>query len=327
MPPKDKPDVEKAADKRELRRESKAAKELAAAAAAKEASTKEAVSPAVKVGKTGDVDLEKQFAAFREEIKVMFQSLDNSMDAKMTKLENKFTGIFKELKEEMGNMKSNIEKNEDDIVAIQEKMGEYETSIDFNSTKIDNSEKKQLKKLEKAEKRIDQKLLELDNKLLMLEKQDRKYNLLFYGIPQEANEKLYEKMRTFFEIDLKIEKERVQNIYFTNGHRYPTKNKGPNPVILRFSNFDDRELVLSHAKNLLNTGKRILTDLPTKMKIERNRIADIAYHIRKEEKLQTRIKDKGLDLYLEVRKTKDDTWERRDIPAEDTEDSEEEDTE
>ena len=67
----------------------------------------------------------------------MFQSLDSSMDAKLVKLENKFTGLFKELIEEMGNMKSNIEKKENDIVAIHEKMEEYETSIDFNNTKIE----------------------------------------------------------------------------------------------------------------------------------------------------------------------------------------------
>ena len=95
---------------------------------------------------------------------------------------------------------------------------------------------------------------------------------------------------------------------------------GPNPVILRFSSFDDRELVLSHAKNLLNTGKRILVDLPTKMKIERNRIANIAYKVRKEEELQTRIKDKGLDLYLEVRKDRNQKWVRRDTPIDEEED-------
>ena len=129
---------------------------------------------------------------------------------------------------------------------------------------IKDTEQKQIKKLEEAEKRVDDKIKELDNKLLLLEKQDRKYNLLFYGIPEEANERLYDKMRHFFATELGIEKEAAQNIHFVNGHRYPTKNKGPNPVIIRFSSWDDRELVLSHAKNLLNTGKRILTDLPTK---------------------------------------------------------------
>ena len=61
------------------------------------------------------------------------------------------------------------------------------------------------------------------------------------------------------------------------------------------------------------------------MKIERNRIANIAYQIRKGEELQTRIKDKGLDLYLEVRKDKNAKWVRRDTPKENSEDSEEED--
>ena len=321
MPPKDKPDVEKSVT-RELRRESKAARELSAA---KDAPIKDIASPGATASGTAASGLEKYFTLFKEEIKVMFKTLDSSMDDKISKLETKFTGIFKELKDEVGNMKVNIEKNETDIVAINEKFEEYETSIEFNSSMIKDIDQKHITKLEEAEKRIDDKLEELDNKLMLLEKQDRKYNLLFYGIPQEANERLYDKMRYFFETELGIEKEKAQNIHFVNGHRYPTKNKGPNPVILRFSSFDDRELVLSHAKNLLKTRKRILTDLPNKMKIERNRIANIAYQIKKGEELQTRIKDKGLDLYLEVRKDKNAKWVRRDTPKENSEDSEEED--
>ena len=158
-------------------------------------------SAVVKASKTGDVDIEKQRVSIREEIKVMFQSLDSGMDAKLVILENKFTSIFKELKEEMGNMKSNTEKNEKGIVVIHEKMEEYETSIDFNHTKI---EERSNLKIAKAEKRIDKKIQELDDKLLMLEKQDRKYNFLFYGIPQEVNEKLYEKNENIFETDLRI---------------------------------------------------------------------------------------------------------------------------
>ena len=83
--------------------------------------------------------------------------------------------------------------------------------------------------------------------------------------------------------------------------------------------------MLSHAKHLLKTGKRILTDLPVPIKLKMDRIAKKAFKIRTEEKLQTRIKDKGLDLYLEVKKNKSDTWVRRDIDgidAEDTEDGE-----
>ena len=74
--------------------------------------------------------------------------------------------------------------------------------------------------------------------------------------------------------------------------------------------------MLSQAKNLLNTRKRILTDLPVPMKLERDRLAKAAFKIRKENGLQTRIRDKGLDLYLEVRKDRKDNWVRRVINTE-----------
>ena len=55
------------------------------------------------------------------------------------------------------------------------------------------------------------------------------------------------------------------------------------------------------------------------MKKERNRLATEAYKIRKGlkgEKLKTRIREKGLSVYLQVRKTDADAWVRRDIPVE-----------
>ena len=50
---------------------------------------------------------------------------------------------------------------------------------------------------------------------------------------------------------------------------------------------------------------------PVQMKNERGRLAKVAYKIRKEEKMQTRIKDKGLEVYLEVRKDENDLWAKR----------------
>lgn len=202
---------------------------------------------------------------------------------------------------------------------MTDRMGEFERSLEFQSVLVKDTDEKYMRKMKKMERNLDDKIKLLDQKLMMLEKQDRKYNLLFYGIPEEPDEKLYEKMRHFFMAELKIAKERAQTIHFMNGHRYPSRGAGPNPVILRFTSFEDRQLVLSHAKNLLNTKKRILTDLPISMKKERDRIAKLAYEIRQTEKLQTRIKDKGLDVYLEVRKENKDKWVRRNVEKEDDE--------
>lgn len=47
--------------------------------------------------------------------------------------------------------------------------------------------------------------------------------------------------------------------------------------------------------------KRVLTDLLENMKKERNRLAKKAYEIMHLEDLNTRIRDKGLDMILEVK--------------------------
>ena len=311
---KDKKDKDSESKDRTDRRESKAARELVK-------DTKGLKEPVVEAaGKS--IGMEEKFDKFQVEMRALFKKLDDSIDKKIGKLEEKFTNVYEELKAEIGTLKADIQANTSDIETINETLGEYEKSIEFQANQISDVEETHKRDMKKMEKSLDEKLKMLDQKLLLLEKQDRKYNLLFYGIPEQHGEKLYDKMRLFFVKDLGIEEERVQQIHFVNGHRYPTKSNGPNPIILRFSCFDDREVVLSHAKHLLKTGKRILTDLPVPMKLKRDRIAKKAFKIRKEEKLQTRIKDKGLDLYLEVRKTKSDTWVRRDIDAEDTEDGE-----
>ena len=98
----------------------------------------------------------------------------------------------------------------------------------------------------------------LENKLKLLEKHDRKYNLLFYGFTEDSNENVYTTMWDSFIKELNIEEERVQNIYFANGHRMSSKNPGPTPIILRFTSFEDRELVLSKSYQYGGMRKRVL---------------------------------------------------------------------
>ena len=106
----------------------------------------------------------------------------------------------------------------------------------------------------------------------------------------------------------------VHRMQFIHGHRLPSEiTKAPKPIILRFASFADRDLMLSNAYKLAGTKRRIVSDLPVVMKKERNRLSKEAYKIRHVEELQTRIKDKGLDIYLQVRKDKDHDWIRRNV--------------
>ena len=79
----------------------------------------------------------------------------------------------------------------------------------------------------------------LEDKLKLLEKHNRRYNLLFYGIQETENERVIDKLRTFFKNELKIDRTSVDSMRFTNGHRIPSKGPGPKPIILRFTFHDD----------------------------------------------------------------------------------------
>ena len=324
--------VDKTEEMKETMKDSKGAKE---SDGAKEA----------EASKTG---IEAEFSKFKDELKAMFAGMLTESEGRMSKelskqingLESKFKAsldsIRKDLNVEMIDVRKEIEQTKTEVKSISDSVKKATESVKLVSGKVESIEKslefqyEQMKDMDKAQdtKReeiteeltekikaasveLKEKMRELDNKLMLLEKQDRKYNLLFYGFTEAADEDVFDILRESFIVDLQIDEERVRNMYFSNGHRFPSKAPGPKPIILRFTSFEDRELVLSNAHKYAGKKKRVLVDLPAEMKQERSRIAKKAFEIRRQEEKQTRIKDKGLDIYLEVRKDKHEKWQKR----------------
>lgn len=232
---------------------------------------------------------------------------------RLKKLDEKFTGIFNELREDINEVKSDLTEVKSDVQNIKSQVEDIEQSMEYQASKVEDLAKEQEEKLAKVNCDLQEKIESLNTKLMMLEKHDRKYNLIFYEVAEEQGEKLYNKMRGFFLHSLKIEEEKVKKIHFSNGHRLPTDHDGPRPVIMRYVSYEDRELVLSQAFNLAKTGMRILTDLPVPMKKERQRLAKVAYGIRRDEHLKTRIRETGLDMILEMREDDTVMWAQRKV--------------
>jgi hypothetical protein len=211
----------------------------------------------------------------------------------------------------MKTIRQEVNDTKSEVKGMKTKMNELEESVAFHSAEAEERENRYEANLRKTQTQLE----DLERKFLLQEKHDRRYNLLFYGFQEESNEDLGEMMKSFFKSKLEIQEERVGNMVFANLHRIPSDNKGPKPVIVKFANMMDRDLVYSKALHpiLRDEKKRILSDLPVIMKKERGRLAKKAYEIRQKEKLKTRIQENGLTVYLEVRKTKDDLWERREV--------------
>ena len=233
------------------------------------------------------------------------------MASRFSSIDSKFTGIFESLKGEVAQLRTEVTESKEETAGISAKVSEIERSLEFQAEELRCIKVSQTEGIEKAKSDLNQKISELNSKLLLLEKHDRKYNLLFYGIQEEPGEDVIEKLKTMFINDLEIDEDKVESMYFAHGHRLPSRGQGPKPIILRFISYEDRELVLSNARKLVGSRRRILVDLPEPMKIERNRLAKRAYDFRKKDQLQTRIRDKGLEVYIETRKLSTDSWVKR----------------
>ena len=279
-------------------------------------------------GQAGDSKSESksmvsEFNSFKEEMRTMITNMNDSITTnvsgkisnKIEALENKFSIMFNEFRADIQTLKSDMTKVKADMDKMSDQVKDIEKSLEFQSSKVRENDEKQEKTLSTLKAEIDTKMQELNQKLLLMEKHERKYNLLFYGFPEEQRgENIYDKMRNVFIEDLQLDPNKVDNMYCAHAHRLPAENQeGPRPLIIRFASYADRELVLANSYKLAGSRRRILPDLPVIMKKERSRLAREAYTIRKNENMQTRIRDRGLEVYLEVRKESTDRWAKRTV--------------
>ena len=145
-------------------------------------------------------------------------------------------------------------------------------------------------KLEKQEIDLQKQIDSLSEKVVLLEKHERKYNILIYGIDdRDQDENIYDVTHHLFTQELEIDHRKAQAIPIANAHRLSTRSKGPKPIIVRFLHFGDKQRVMSRAHKLAGKQIRILDDLPVSMKEGRFLLSHVAYEIRKNEKLQTRM--------------------------------------
>lgn len=267
------------------------------------------------------------------------KKIDNNND-KISTIEKKFDTMFEQLSTKISDIKGEMQN---DLKQVKEKVKDVEDSMTFHVNLFDDLKKDQKKEFDelierqkhefkglvqehqsvtkKVEEKIasetaelKKKIRELEIKNLRLEKHDRKYSLLLYGIPKESDENVYDVVRNHFTQKMAIDKDLVNKFVIQNAHRVPhfgEKDK-PQPIIVKFACFKDKEVVLEHRKQLPK-GMRVLNDLPVVMKKERGQLESEAYHLRNptdsgDEKLRTRVKEVDLTLILETRKNSGDTW-------------------
>ena len=162
------------------------------------------------VSESPKIDLASEFVKLKKELKMLVENeatiteklvaIEHGFASKIDEVKNEIKIEMKTIRDEIKNeMKVELDHVKDDIITVNAKLSSVEESLNFQEGQTkeklkklkedqEASMKEQETRINKANADLDKKLKELDVKLQLLEKKDRKYNLLFYGFHEEAGE-------------------------------------------------------------------------------------------------------------------------------------------
>lgn len=251
-----------------------------------------------------------------ESIKTQLKEIKSTFQEKLEALDNRVSKISGTLEEE-------ITENKKGLNELKTTVSEVESSLSFQGGQVESQKKElnemwqkqkhfmaKIKEIEERENAMKSEINALKEKNLDMDRHNRKYNLLFYGIAEPPRENILETVKTFLKNDVKLQEDRIEQIIFANMHRIPKTGPGHKPIIVRFARWEDRELVMNQVfKGVLPTAKNIQTDLPPVLKEVRYNLQKEAYKLRTgAEKYRTRILEKGTKLKLQIRKDATQLW-------------------
>ena len=226
-----------------------------------------------------------------------------------------------------------LDKISVDVNTINSKIKDLETSVEFNSSKIVEIEQKEMPELKE---RVQSEISKLEDKITLLEIYNRKPNLLFYGINETQDENIFATLKNVF-VNLGVDEEKAGRIMLSTAHRLPRRNPpptdegssgtpspAPTPIIAKFANLTDRDYILARFDQKQRQRPRpnsdgdssgssqaritVRTDLPPKLKARRAVLAKVAYRLRKDKGLSTKIEVKGVNVILQWKEKGKSSW-------------------
>lgn len=167
----------------------------------------------------------------------------------------KFTQIFTQLKDIQDSQKAQLEAQSKKIANLEKENEQLRSDLRATDTRLKKCEEL----LEKSQTRI------IEN-----ESHGRRLNLILGNVPESNNENIRHVINNVFIDNLKIHPERVESFIFRDAHRLG-KSKEANPpipgvtkprnIIMAFICQEDRNFVLSQARNLKGSNISLRVDL------------------------------------------------------------------
>ena len=203
----------------------------------------------------------------------MTQRISAQLDTVLERLTNVETKLqrvddflerFSCLEKTVNKLQNEVNSLFDETKSLKEKVEEVDNRMNFANA--------ELEALKKKDKENEDKIKELENKLLYQEVYNRRENLRFFGIPEtDGVEITKDVMHKFFKDELEIEE--ASNVEFQRVHRIGKKKVGEvRPVIARFLKYPDREFIFRRIREFEEeVDVKVYADLPKEIRERRKK--------------------------------------------------------
>jgi hypothetical protein len=156
-------------------------------------------------------------------------------------------------------------------------------------------------RMAQGEKETEQKFRKVEERMDDFEFHQRKYNLLFFGLPDQIPAE--RAVKKFLKEDLGMAE--ADSILLQHCHPLPAGRNGTKPVIARFVCFADRDKVLRALPKLRGKGVKVSvsTDLPRRLRMKRAELLNEMRDMRKTDSSRVlRVVERGQEVRIEEKK-------------------------
>ena len=245
-----------------------------------------------KVTKAWANDLTKQLKSSFEKI----SSAVNSLNANFVIFAQKFDNLEVSLRHEVTAAASAAESAS--ALANENKTAIEQLKQEIVSMNHDHKQEMLALKQEQVKQRQEMELLKNDSKQIKsecvaiktqtnnMETYSRRDNLLFHGIDQPANESNFscaKAVRKFMVEQLQFNDGDASAVQFVRCHRLPENNRNAQskPIIVRFKNCADRELIWSKKSAITERKYNVSEDFPREIAFRRRKLFPVFSKARK----------------------------------------------
>jgi tetrahydromethanopterin S-methyltransferase subunit B len=221
-------------------------------------------------------------------VQMLIKRLD-SMDSKLARLDSIHSSV--------DSINLRIQKMETKINDLDSKVRDIERSREFDSQTLCDINKQQkdldsyIQKLEAFERDHKDTESVLKAEIQDLRCRSMRDNLLFHKIPEEKDENCEKKILQFVQEKLKVDQ--ADQIRLQRAHRLgPYKSGKVRPIVVKFTDFPEREKVRRAAKELKGTDYGISEQFPKEVVEQRRKLIPIMLKARRE----------GKEAYLKIDK-------------------------